>query len=959
MKPIFSDNFLSHYLAEFKLSTVTDVRGKTLIIRGLVDEFETGKILSLKEEEIKSRFINHFFGDVLDFNYGNSKKWMLREEKKSITDGTKPDTALGFFSINKEDDDVRVVIEIKDANTQLDEKQKRGNNIQTPVEQAFGYASKMGGQCKWVIVSNLLEVRFYPSLDASKFQSFKLKDLVDENKLKELLYLFHKDRFIKKIGQSKTDLLYERSKILQDKDDEAIHIIDRMYYSLKRFDGLRFVDPNYIATITPFNILNEHVWHYENGTLLSLNSQLYELLTGINVTENRVDILEHYLAGIENCNVVDAKNKIEWSFKFLNQCRVGEISATKNYKEISDRHKNTIGFSYRSHFNFKKDVEGVTKNIWITHNGTCNCLSCIYRTLDLNKLLIKLKSGLGNEQFNTTEYAFGNYLTASNNFKTTYSIYKVIEKGLKGKEDKGVEYFLIKQNIKYLHNLILDYQFEDSVEILNDIKSIDLDKVIYDEIEFDIDTEVKDYLVKIKEDELVYKVQDEVEEITYQIEKLKHLYDRGGSQFSGPNLPENLKQQYHVLYLHVNSNYIIYDAFKRYKNIYEKVFRGLVSSSLTPKWGLNTFDDFFLTEAILNINPSNLKDILKKTNELATSDECVSAILAKLKNLTSSYYNDGIFGDPYKNPIVVEQLNNFRFRYNFTDIFSNLFIIISKLRVSRDQFQHVKISVLNLLKVEDELAWHNLEDVSDFIWVKGNLFEAEELSEILKISINGDKFGNSKYSKLIEQIPKSIKKYYPDYKISNKKLVQLAIISSSSENNEHVNYSHLINLMTICNDECRALLIDAFEEQLDKHFFADMYEQLLLSGYDYNNKDYFQIYSESINNSKRQNSYRYGKYSLSDVVFFNYAIVIYSLKIDFNREELTKITDLNEFESWILNPNTYDYSTFNPKWLIDIKNTIILERLKNQPEILKSIEVELKKEFDPTLAEIKYKYFCG
>ncbi len=67
----------------------------------------------------------------------------------------------------------------------------------SPVEQAFNYSSQMGRNCKWVIVSNIKEIRFYTSSDRSTCQVFQLIDLKDENKLKELLFLFHKDKFIK------------------------------------------------------------------------------------------------------------------------------------------------------------------------------------------------------------------------------------------------------------------------------------------------------------------------------------------------------------------------------------------------------------------------------------------------------------------------------------------------------------------------------------------------------------------------------------------------------------------------------------------------------------------------------------------------------------------------------------------------------------------------------------------
>ena len=118
--PIFSESFLQSHLYNFKLSTIPNIRPIKRMIENFILELESGKIDSLKEEEIKSRFVNTFFGDVLGYNYGNSNNWLLREEKKSKINGTRPDAVLGYFFKNKEEDDVRVVIEIKDAKTNLD-----------------------------------------------------------------------------------------------------------------------------------------------------------------------------------------------------------------------------------------------------------------------------------------------------------------------------------------------------------------------------------------------------------------------------------------------------------------------------------------------------------------------------------------------------------------------------------------------------------------------------------------------------------------------------------------------------------------------------------------------------------------------------------------------------------------------------------------------------------------------
>jgi hypothetical protein len=54
--PIFTDSLLSQYISDFRLSSVTDIRGIKLLINGLAEELESGRIGKSKEEQIKHRF---------------------------------------------------------------------------------------------------------------------------------------------------------------------------------------------------------------------------------------------------------------------------------------------------------------------------------------------------------------------------------------------------------------------------------------------------------------------------------------------------------------------------------------------------------------------------------------------------------------------------------------------------------------------------------------------------------------------------------------------------------------------------------------------------------------------------------------------------------------------------------------------------------------------------------------
>ena len=118
---------------------------------------------------MQADFLNKIFGDALGYDHQDAHLWYLEKELKSNTDGTQADGGLGYFRqvAGQRTQDVRVVMELKDARTDLDKPQNRATDRRTPVEQAFGYASKAGGRCRWVVVSNFVELRLYPATDQS------------------------------------------------------------------------------------------------------------------------------------------------------------------------------------------------------------------------------------------------------------------------------------------------------------------------------------------------------------------------------------------------------------------------------------------------------------------------------------------------------------------------------------------------------------------------------------------------------------------------------------------------------------------------------------------------------------------------------------------------------------------------------------------------------------------------
>lgn len=145
----------------------------------------SGYVTSQKEEALQAEFLTLVFGQALGYEWERPEFRQLLLEKKTNVDGTKPDGALGDFAADGKGalgGPVRAVVELKDARTSLDAKQKLGarGRAETPVEQAFSYPSKMGPSCRWVIVSNFVELRLYAANDQTRAEVFSFRTLPDD-----------------------------------------------------------------------------------------------------------------------------------------------------------------------------------------------------------------------------------------------------------------------------------------------------------------------------------------------------------------------------------------------------------------------------------------------------------------------------------------------------------------------------------------------------------------------------------------------------------------------------------------------------------------------------------------------------------------------------------------------------------------------------------------------------------
>ena len=949
-RPIFSKPFLAQYLKDFRLTTQTDISRKKDIIDTWIKTLESNRLDRSKEEETKSRFILEIFGDILGFNYKNPSNWLIREELKTNVDATKPDAALGRFKINETgiENDVHVVIEIKDSKTSVDKPQNRAAFKISPVDQAFLYASKVGGNCKWVVVSNFIEIRFYHQSNQGEYQSYKLNDLRDEDVLREFLFLFHKDRLTNNV-KSATDKLYELREKSMDSVKSDKHIIDQMYEAIDKFEGLGFVDPNFLCNVFPFNTSEDYVWHYNKGRLLTLNPDITDFLKEITTSEEGLSLSKELKATIKKKKVVEAQQKIEYMFEKLHQFRIEKICAPLDLKPLRKKDINSLGYSPR-HFEHINDDELIIVSTGFGPELKCECINCSFRKLDFDKYISKLKQDEQNQMTDTLDLAYGHYLISTDNFKKSYFLYKNVDINTKGREEKKIHYFLSKINQLYLFNLVaIGSEKPQEKEILRDIKSIDLDRSIHDELEIYVDADVRKYLIEIKENKLFGKTKDYVNDAVEKLEKSNGTY----------NDIEEIHRRYLILHAHIHNNKIIYDAFSDYQKLSEKAFRAMVLAYTAKKPLIREIPGFYLTEATLYISTQDLKSILTPLAELAISEDTKKNLVEKTKNLLVSYAREGAWGHSIKEKLLPAQLENFWFHSRFLRIFSNLFIIISKIELSGVLVETLAKPIFTFLKAEDLLGWDNLKTLGNFIQKNGHIFKPHQLHDLLSHAIDGTKYSYHKYDEFIKSLCLAYRENYPDQSIADKSLVPKAIANSMNPKGES-DPRRFIYLYPIIEDSSKQILLQEMDAYLYRNFddyvFFDMLGLEIVSLHD---DKYLRMYIDSVTKSKGTGFIGVidGVAEHDNFTMINFINQVYVNNIQLNKAQLKKFSNLGPFESWALNPHKFDYQTFDTDWLIAVNRDYILKKLALIPAIKQALQQRLSRDFNSTLAQIYFKYF--
>ncbi len=194
---------------------------------------QSGKLLKMKEQNLKPSFLSEIFGQALHFAAfsGGAAEWNLQPEAQ--VNGGAADAVLGVFAGDKAESP-RAVVELKGPEVHLDRPAGGGR---TPVQQLWDYLNALPG-CPWGILSNYVSFRLYHRDRTTRaFEHFTLEELRDVNKFREFYVLFERSGLLPRPARPEP----RADRLLRETAERQREVGDELYqkYSDERLELIR------------------------------------------------------------------------------------------------------------------------------------------------------------------------------------------------------------------------------------------------------------------------------------------------------------------------------------------------------------------------------------------------------------------------------------------------------------------------------------------------------------------------------------------------------------------------------------------------------------------------------------------------------------------------------------------------------------------------------------------------
>jgi len=759
-------------------------------------------------------------------------------------------------------------------------------------------------------------------------------------------YLFNGNRLQKKLLHNYGNVRSEKGQALlrllrfintYDGFSEGLskmNALDQMYSSLKRFDGISTLSTGFIGRLQPF-AERDDIYHENSASLIIENKAIANFFT-LYFDAAKSELKENFFTahGISKTSIPSYREKLT---SVLNWLRLAGI--------------------YKIEFSVHDENGGQIPHIIIYTPIHCDCLSCTYIQFDFAGFLQKLSEYTITDTSDIKDdlrYAYGHYKVG--NFSESFHLFERV--ATKAWQCKNMLiYYVSKQNIKYLRNLIEGHERNraQGEMLVSKSDEIDLTKLLAQLPGMDKDT--YSLLVQIHDDDVIKSTDNTINRFLHELASSNLNSVRQFAPIKNPE--EAITYSLISSFLFYTNNGIVFDEFTNFTNVFAKAIDVIITSAAIAQKN-NKSPFFFHSETIRLIilygDASSLHElfIVNNLRKINLKEDQALSVVGFAKSFFQSFYELDYFNSPVSNKFTDRQITNSPsfFFWKMKALAEKFILILSMIDIPT----HVGTDLVNnlLLFLElNKITKPILYLPSLFRNLSGH-FSKEDFVRLLKLSVARPVYLHD--SVYLRAVTYEIEKRFPEEKFTHDALIKDIIRLCTETNRRSLAYIYLFSI----GDEnvCKVVkekALNHLDVDFDLHFYCNLCDLHIIEPHEYFDKIFGQF--EGINDTMLQETAQ----GISEVLqnrFYRFLVTLYQSNVPPDLIEPYIKGELPLMWKFLLNPERFDYNFFQAKWLIQANYSAILKRLREIPLLLEKTHQALQEECNDQLGKIYLNMVC-
>lgn len=702
----------------------------------------------------------------------------------------------------------------------------------------------------------------------------------------------------------------------QDRYDQA-HVLDQMYYSLRRFDELPFLAPHSLPDYYPFKKLLAFQ-RYKLTTNKNGEDQTHPVGTFIETIarENQVTLPLHkdQIKRAKLGVVDDYEAKLRYVINRLNDCYIAWINDVDIYLDHSN------------HVN-------------------CQCPRCAYLKLDFGSLLKTTytqpaSSPIGKSLQDELMNALANCKIGR--FKEAYYLFQDIAKRA-WRMDKFLIYAICLVNIQRISRH-WDFRLALGFEVAEEIEAIDLSKVAN---QLTVEPIIQKQITEIIDNSFFDGLSVDIKTTIQKIKETHRHYENNGKQWGGNAEYATLQWYLLQLYSQYNENYIYYEEFSDFEEIVALSLDGLLTAYCTSPdyhYRLETVHSIFLVIAILHCDPEQFRDTFNKhdlpTIKIAEGqpDEADRHLVATAVHFFNSV--KGKYGGSNSQFIAATETGHF-FKEKVSKVFSNLLTTLAVVELTAEQLARIIPAFIEFIEHQRFLQnqYGAKAALALFIDRRIEAFSREQAENLLDIVLSE----TSRVERFNVEL--CVAMYRMNYTIENRVLLDRIVFLYETDR-RRLRSDSLFYLYSLVDAEYQQKFRQLLEKKLQTRFDPSTYinavefeiipieplydtfiEQMVNTAEHIKEKQAKAATNATAEMVEAMQTWD-GRNELT-LLFCN--VGKYNLNIEDSR--LRQIAEVSPYYQWLLTHQEFDYSTFNPEWFENDPTAYFLKHMKTNRQV--------------------------